>query len=209
MCCASRHLQPLWLGTHLGLGLCRGRRRAHACVAMSGPCTRSLTAMPSPAGRPDVLDVGSNHHRRPRCSDALQPLRHPVVLHADFVELPSADLHVVVLPRSPRRATPVHPSPTDRHHTPRSISPSLRSDARRDAALRCSDTAPQPLLASACCSSRRHPQPLLASACCSRCLFWLSPATPLHAYPSCAHDPRFQHVHDERFPLQAACRVRM
>ena len=79
MCCASRHLQPLWLGTHLGLGLCRGRRRAHACVAMSGPCTRSLTAMPSPAGRPDVLDVGSNHHRRPRCSVALQPLRHPVV----------------------------------------------------------------------------------------------------------------------------------
>ena len=92
-------------------------------------------------------------------------LRHPVASHADFVELPSADLHVVVLPRSPRRATPVHPSPTDRHHTPRSSSPHLRSDARRNAPLRCSDTAPQPLLASACCSSRRHPQPLLAFAC--------------------------------------------
>ena len=70
MCCAFRHLQPLGLGTHLGPG-----GPAHACVAMSGPCTRSLNcnavARAPRAGLTCLTSAQSNPaHRRPRCSVA-------------------------------------------------------------------------------------------------------------------------------------------
>ena len=55
MCCASRHLQPLGPGSHLGLGLCRGRRAGVCMCGHVWPRAHARsTAMPPPAGRPDV-----------------------------------------------------------------------------------------------------------------------------------------------------------
>ena len=108
----------------------RAVSRAAACACMCGHVwpmhAPTLTAMPSPAGRPDVLDVGSNPHCRPRCSVAHPTSPFPSSLRTPTsssccrqISMSSCFRGLLAVPRPSRPRGPTAHNPTfSSPHTP-------------------------------------------------------------------------------------------